>query len=148
MDRAEKQAAVLGIGAKNFLDYRSQDPFARENSYDVIIDIAGNPPVKQLRHSLKPAGRVVFVGGEGGGAVTGGIQRAAWAALTSRFSSQDFVMFVAGEDAAGLMAVSDLVTAGTLQPVIDSVFDMSDFDAAMARLCHGSKTGRVVVTLP
>jgi NADPH:quinone reductase-like Zn-dependent oxidoreductase len=58
---------VRSFGAKHVVDYTREDWAAQDRRYDVIIDIAGNPPLSRLRRALTPKGTSVFVGGEGRG---------------------------------------------------------------------------------
>ncbi|HET7351313.1 MAG TPA: NAD(P)-dependent alcohol dehydrogenase, partial [Marmoricola sp.] len=70
-----KLELVRTLGADHVLDHTRQD-FARTGAtYDLILDIGGNPSIARLRQALTPHGTAVIVGGEGGGDLTGGLGR-------------------------------------------------------------------------
>ena len=55
---------VTALGAHHVLDRTRTDWADGTRRYDLILDIAGNPPIPRLRRALAPRGTVVFVGGE------------------------------------------------------------------------------------
>src|SRR3954447_17451172 len=64
---------VRSLGAEHVIDYTRDDWADGVRRYDLILDIAGNPSPSRLRRALTPAGTAVIVGGEEGGALTGGM---------------------------------------------------------------------------
>ena len=82
---AAKADLVRSLGADHIIDYARQDFADGATRYDLILDIAGNPSVGRLRRALQPRGTVVFVGGEGGGAIIGMGRQ--YAGCSSRLSS-------------------------------------------------------------
>src|SRR5207237_281404 len=62
-----KTELVRSIGADHVIDYTREDFADGRNRYDVILDIAGNRSLSQLRRALALEGTLVIVGGEGGG---------------------------------------------------------------------------------
>src|SRR4029453_9634764 len=79
---------VRSLGADHVIDYTRDDFADGEHRYDLILDIAGNPTLSRLRRALTPTGRVVIVGGEQGGRLTGGLDRQFRAVALSLFSRQ------------------------------------------------------------
>src|SRR5262245_57871559 len=63
---------VRSIGADGFIDYTREGFTDGSRTWDVIVDTAGRRPLRELRRALTPTGRLVIVGGDGGGAWTGG----------------------------------------------------------------------------
>ena len=61
---ASKTELVRSIGADHVIDYTRQDFADGRNRYDVILDIAGNRPLSELRRALTPRGTLMIVGGE------------------------------------------------------------------------------------
>ena len=74
---------VRELGAVEALDYTRGEP---TGVFDVVIDIAGNRPLRQLRELLTPTGTLVIVGGEGGGRWLGGLGRNLWLKLVAPFA--------------------------------------------------------------
>ena len=66
-----KTDLVTSLGADHVIDY-SRDDFADgTRTYDLVLDIAGNPSLTRLRRAITPRGTVVFIGGEGSGVSSG-----------------------------------------------------------------------------
>jgi NADPH:quinone reductase-like Zn-dependent oxidoreductase len=144
---AQKAEFVRGLGAAEVLDYAGDDIAAPAEPYDVIIDIAGLTPIRRLRGALTPTGTLVMVGGEGGGAVTGGIGRQMRAAARSPFLRQNLVMFVAPEARAGLVDLAAAVVDGSIRPPLDGVFGLDQAADAMRRLESGAVCGKVAIAV-
>ncbi|HYF45489.1 MAG TPA: NAD(P)-dependent alcohol dehydrogenase, partial [Acidimicrobiales bacterium] len=79
---------ALALGADHVVDHSTTEITDAGRRYDAIVDTAGNRPLPLLRRALTDEGRLVIVGGEQGGRVTGGFGRSVRAPLLSRFVSQ------------------------------------------------------------
>jgi NADPH:quinone reductase-like Zn-dependent oxidoreductase len=66
-----KTDLVTSLGADHVIDYTRDDFADGSRTYDLVLDIAGNPSLRQLRRALEPRGTAVFVGGEDSGVITG-----------------------------------------------------------------------------
>lgn len=137
---------VRSLGADHVVDYTRHDLAAAGRRYDVVLDIGGNRPVRALRRLLTPTGTLVFVGGEGGGRLLG-VGRQLRGVLLSPFVRQHLRMFVAAENAADLTALIELVTAGSVTPVVDRSFPLAEAGAAVQYMTDGRARGKVVVTV-
>jgi NADPH:quinone reductase-like Zn-dependent oxidoreductase len=144
---AAKADLVLSLGAKAVLDYRTQDFADGTQHYDVILDIAGNSRLSQLRRALTPTGTAVIVGGEDGGDITGGFGRSMRAPLLSLFVRQRLLMLVAKERGADLEALTPLLESGQVAPALDSIFPLSKAPAAMAHLMTGKARGKIAISI-
>lgn len=142
---AEKLEFVRGLGAHEVLDYRRDDFAATSARFDVIVDIAGNAPLARLRRALAPRGRLAFVGGENGGEWTFGLERQLAGALLSRFASQRFVPFLAGESGADMAQLAARVESGDVAPHVDRVFALEDAPRALAELEAGRVRGKLAI---
>jgi len=143
----EKMDLVRAIGADHVLDYSRDDIAGEGQRYDLILDIGGNRPLRQLRRALAPRGTLVFVGGESGGQVTGGMDRQLRALALSPFVGQQVRMLVAREHHEELESLRELVEAGRLRPVIDRTFPLSQAPDAIRYLEEGHARGKVVITV-
>lgn len=141
------QEAVRRLGADHVLDYTRHDPTDGTRRYDVILDVAGNRRLSDLRRALTPAGRLVIVGGESGGRWLGGVDRQLRAQVLSMFVGQTLGTFVNSENAADLRALCDLIEAGRVSPLVDTVFALADTAAAVRHQVDGHPRGKVVVTV-
>jgi NADPH:quinone reductase-like Zn-dependent oxidoreductase len=144
---AGKADLVRSLGATHVLDYATDDLADGTRQYDVIVDIAGNTPLRTLRRALAPRGRVVVVGGESGSAFAGGLGRPIWGALTSPLRRQKVVMFLAKETGADLGPITDLIESGRLRPVVDTAFPLEKAADAMAHLESGRTRGKIAISV-
>ena len=142
---AAKADLVRSLGAREVLDYRTQDVTVGSRRYDVIIDIAGNTPLPKLRRALTPRGTLVVVGGEQGGNLTGGFGRSVRAPLLSLFARQRLRMLVAKERSAELEALAPLLESGEISPALDRMFPLAQAPAAMRYLLTGQVRGKIVI---
>ena len=142
---AEKADLVRSLGADSVVDYAVGDGLeVGGRVFDVILDIGGNRPLRQLRKVLAPHGRLVIVGGEGGGRWLG-MGRQLRAAALSPFVGQKLGFFVASEKAADLVVLTELVESGKLTPAIDRTFPLDEAPAAVDHMTAGRARGKVVV---
>ena len=103
--RTAKLDAVRALGADAVVDHTREDPVDGRRRYDVVLDIGGNRPLRQLRRALTPKGRLVIVGGETGGRWLDGLDRQLRAVLLSPFVGQRLGFFV-NKDPAMMEALS------------------------------------------
>jgi NADPH:quinone reductase-like Zn-dependent oxidoreductase len=143
---------VRALGADHVIDYTVDDVGAdldagARRRYDVVLDLGGHRPLRQLRRALTPRGTLVIVGSETGGRWLGGFDRTIRALLLSPFIRQTLAPLVNSENAADLAVLADLVAAGTVAPVIDRSYPLEEAAAAIGRMQDGQVRGKVVVLL-
>jgi NADPH:quinone reductase-like Zn-dependent oxidoreductase len=142
---AAKADLLRELGADAVVDYAVGDGLEVGGAvFDVVIDIGGDRSLRQLRKVLAPHGRLVIVGGEGGGRWLG-IGRQLRAAALSPFVGQKLGFFVASENAADLVVLTELVESGQLTPAIDRTFPLPEAPAAVDYMTAGRARGKVVV---
>jgi len=137
---------VLSLGADAAVDYTRGDITRSGERYDLVLETGGNRSVSSLRKLLAPRGTLVLVGGEGGGRVTGGFERALRALLLSPFVPQKLTGLVSIMRQDDLHTLAGLLESGAIMPVIDQVYPLAEAATAMRRLTDGSIRGKVVVT--
>jgi NADPH:quinone reductase-like Zn-dependent oxidoreductase len=142
-----KMDLVRSIGADRVIDYTRDDPTDGRQRYDVVLDIGGNRPLTRLRRALTPRGALVVVGGETGGRWLGGTDRQLGAILLSPFTTQRLGTFVTADSAEDLLVLTGLIESGTVTPVIDRTYPLSEVPAAIRHLQHGQARGKVVITV-
>jgi NADPH:quinone reductase-like Zn-dependent oxidoreductase len=136
---------VRSLGAKDVIDYTTQDFADGSRHFDLILDIGGRTPVVRLRRALSRSGTLVILGGEGDRWI-GGIQRQLWAGIMSPLVSQKLVAFVAKEQARDLLEMNELVAAEKVTPVLGPTFPLSDGAAAITAFEKGDTKGRIVIS--
>ena len=139
---------VRSIGADDVIDYTREDFADGSRRWDVIVDTAGRRPLSQLRRALTPNGTLVIVGGDGGGRLTGGFFRGMLGGpLLSLFVGQRMRGLVSKEKQEDLRALTDLIEAGKVTPVIDRTYPLIEAPDAIRYLAEGHPRGKVVVTV-
>ncbi len=138
---------VRSLGADHVVDYTRQDFADGTHRYDLIIDIAGNSPLRRLRRALTPTGTLVIVGGEEGGKVTGGFGRSLRAPLLSAFVGQRLTMLASKERASDQERLIPLIEAGQVTPRIDRTYPLDQVPEAMRHLEAGLVRGKVAITI-
>jgi NADPH:quinone reductase-like Zn-dependent oxidoreductase len=137
---------VRSVGADRVIDYTGED-FTAGERYDVILDIAGNKPLSQLRRGLTRRGRLVIVGGETEGRWLGGADRQLRANLLTPVVSQKLGSLMTSENAADLEVLRDLVQSEKLVPAIDRMYPLNEVPAAIRYVEEGHARGKVVVAV-
>jgi NADPH:quinone reductase-like Zn-dependent oxidoreductase len=143
---ASKTELVRSIGADHVIDYTREDFVDGRNRYDVILDIAGNRSLFELRRALTPRGTLVIVGGEDAGKWLG-IRRQLRAAALSPFVRQKLGFFISKERPEDLEELRKLLEAGTIRPVVDKTFPLEEVPAAIQYLRDGRARGKIVVVI-
>ena len=138
---------VRSLGADHVIDYTSEDLADGEHRYDVILDMGGNRRLSHLRRALTPKGTLVLVGGETDGRWIGGFDRGPRAQLLSLLVSQKLGTFVAKENTEDLVALRELLEAGTIAPAIDQTYPLGEVAAAIRHMVEGQSRGKSVITL-
>ena len=137
---------VTALGAHHVIDRSSADWSDGARHYDLVLDIAGNPTVARLRRALTPHGTAVFVGGEGGGAITG-MGRQLRGALLSPFVGQRLVPLMARERGTDYERLTQLIEAGRLTPSLDRTYPLEEAPDAMRQLEEGTIRGKIAITV-
>jgi NADPH:quinone reductase-like Zn-dependent oxidoreductase len=136
---------VRSIGADHVIDYTREDFADGRTRYDVILDIAGNRPLSQLRRALTPRGTLVIVGAEDAGNWLG-IRRQLRAAALSPFIRQKLGFFISKERSEDLEELRKLLETGAIQPRVDRTFPLDEVPQAIRYLRDGHARGKVVIT--
>lgn len=139
-----KTDLVRSLGADAVIDYTREEITSR---YDLVLDIAGNRLLATLRSLLAPGGRLVIVGGEGGGRWLGGIDRQMRAQMISPFVGQKMGTLIARPRRADLEKLCELLASGDVVPAVDRTFALTEVPQAIQYMRAGNVRGKVVVTV-
>ncbi|MGZ8632023.1 MAG: NAD(P)-dependent alcohol dehydrogenase [Actinomycetota bacterium] len=139
---------VRSLGADDVIDYTREDFADGSRRWDLIIDTAGRRPLSQLRRALTPKGTLVIVGGDGGGPWTGGFFRGMLRGpLVSLFVGQRLRGLATKIKQEDLVTITELIEAGTIEPVIDRTYPLIEAPDAIRYLALGHAAGKIVVTV-
>ncbi len=143
-----KVELVRSLGAERVIDYTRAEITDDGRRHDLVLDIGGNRPLRQLRRAITRDGTLVFVGGEDGDRWTGGLGRQVRAMAMSPFVKQRLgtPWFIADENSDDLDFLRGLLETGKVAPVISSTIGLRDVPDAIRALAAGRVTGKVVLT--
>lgn len=140
---------VRSLGADQVIDYNREDFTSGSRRYDLILDTIGNHSARACRRVLKGQGIHVVVGGPKGAwpmmrflatSVLSGM-------VSSRVRSQKYLIFIARMEEESLATLGEFMQAGSLVPVIDRRYPLSEVREAMRYAEEGHVRGKVVLTL-
>jgi NADPH:quinone reductase-like Zn-dependent oxidoreductase len=137
---------VRSIGADHGIDYTQEDFTRSGQRYDLILEMAGNRSLADLRRALTPKGTLVLVGGSGGKWFMG-TGRTLRAVVVSLFARQRLRSFFSKPRGADLVVLKELIEAGKLTPVIDRTFPLSETPEAITYVGERSTQGKTVITV-
>ncbi|MGB5382043.1 MAG: NAD(P)-dependent alcohol dehydrogenase, partial [Acidimicrobiia bacterium] len=144
VDSTEKLDLLHSIGADHVIDYTEVDYTATGQQYDRILDIAAYRPIRESRRALRPRGVYVAVPGSIKGVLQGGIV----GPLTSMVDGRRMGMLVwkpfSQQDVSFL---THLLEAGTIAPVIDRTYPLSEVREALACQYDGRARGKIIITV-
>lgn len=145
---AAKADLVRSLGAARVLDYVSAGADDDGRRYDVIVDCAGNAPLREQRRRLTERGTLVLVGGEqAGGRVLAGFERQLLAPLLSLVVRQRIVAVLSRETADGMADLVAMVGEGSLRAPLDRTFLLEQAPDALRYLASGRVRGKVAVVV-
>ncbi|HEY6532997.1 MAG TPA: NAD(P)-dependent alcohol dehydrogenase [Acidimicrobiales bacterium] len=139
-----KADLVSSLGAEDVYDH-ADDEWMGAGPFDVVLDIGGNNSLRTLRRVLTERGRLVVVGGEGGGPLLGGIDRQMRASMLSPFVRQSLGFFVSKEAKTDIQALGDLLAAGDVVTSIGQVYPLGRTAEAIDEMLAGRARGKLVV---
>jgi len=143
---AAKVDLVRSLGADHVLAYDREDFSSDGQRYDLIVVLAGNRSLTQLRRSLKHKGSLVLVGGEDGGHWIGAAMvRSLRALVLSPFVSQQLRMVAATVTQDDLEVLRELLATARIRPVIDRTYPLSRAPEAIGYLHAGHARGKLVI---
>jgi NADPH:quinone reductase-like Zn-dependent oxidoreductase len=145
---------VRSLGAAEVIDYTREDftgPDGRAR-YDLVLDNVGNRPLGRLRRVLTPTGTLVANGGGSPGKVFGAMGALLRVLVVNAFVRQQLRVILpaapAGPTREDLVAVTALIEAGTLAPVVDRTYALADAGEGVRHVERGHARGKAVVTVP
>jgi NADPH:quinone reductase-like Zn-dependent oxidoreductase len=135
---------VRSIGADHVVDYTREDFTRGSERYDLILDNVGNHSMARTRRALTSSGTLIS---NGGGHADGKLGRTIRAMVASLVVRQQAAPSVKTQNPADLIALKELVEAGSIRPVIDRTYPLAETPEAIAHVACGHARGTVVVTV-
>jgi NADPH:quinone reductase-like Zn-dependent oxidoreductase len=135
---------VRSIGADHVIDYTTADFRNGAERYDLILDNVGDHSMSDTRRALKPTGMLIS---NGGGHAGGKLGRVIRASLASIFIGQQARPSVKTQNRQDLIALKGFAKAGTVKPVIGSVYPLNRTAEAIAQVAAGHVRGTLVIAV-
>lgn len=144
MDSARKLDTVRAVGASHVIDYTEEDLTKNGQTYDLILDVAAHRPMSEYRRSLGPGGVCAIIGGS----IPRVFLMLALGPVVSLAGSKKVGVPLwrpnSTEDVAFL---TRLLEAGSVAPVVDRTFPLSEVAAAFRYFGAQQRTGKIVITI-
>jgi len=142
VDRTSKLGIMRSTGADYVIDYTQEDFTKNEQRYDLILDFAAHHSIFDYKRSLSARGHYIMIGG------------------ASRLFSQVMLLgplitligskkmgILMHKPNVGLASMMDLFEAGSVKPVIDRRYSLSEAPEAFKYFGEGQAKGKLVITL-
>lgn len=130
---------VKSIGADKVIDYTKEDFTKNGETYDIIVDTAGNAPWSRSKDSLNKTGKLLLV--------FSSLKDMLLASFVSKKNGKKLIAGVAGGSAKSLKFLANLAEQGRFKPVIDRTYPLEEIVEAHRYVDSGRKKGSVVITL-
>jgi NADPH:quinone reductase-like Zn-dependent oxidoreductase len=138
---------VRSIGADKVIDYTTDDFTKNGERYDFILDNISNRSLSDLRRALTPTGMLVPNGGQFQNRWFSSAGRLIKAMVSFRFASQRLGRFVVAQNHEDLIALTGMIDARKVTPVLDRTYPLRDTAAALEYIGAGHAHGKVVISV-
>lgn len=136
---AANAALVKSLGADRIIDYKTENFLHGAETWDVIFDAVGTVAPVRAEALLNRNGRLLML--------VAGLADSLQAPFRVRHDGKKAMVGAAAERLEDLQLLADLAAAGKYQPVIDSVYPLTEIVAAHRRVDSGRKVGSVVIAV-
>lgn len=138
---------VTSLGADRVVDYTREDFTKGGERHDLMLDVAGSRSFSDFRRTLTPEATVVLIGGPMTYRGLGPLPHLFATLLAAKGRSQTAVFFIAKITSEDLSVLNELLEAGTVRPVIDRRYELSQAPDALRYLGERHARGKVVITV-
>ncbi|MEU6878181.1 NAD(P)-dependent alcohol dehydrogenase [Streptomyces sp. NPDC046712] len=141
---------VRSLGAERVVDYTQEDFTTGPERYDLVFDLVGNRSLAEYRRALSPTGTLVLSGGGvfEGGSLVGPMGLLLKGQVLSPFVRHRLLVLSASPGAEKLAALRDLAESGSITPVIDRTYPLSEVAEAIRYVEIEHARAKVVVSSP
>jgi len=135
------------LGADHVIDYTREDFTRSDQRYDLMLDIAGSRSWSECKRVLHPKAILVLIGAPKGGRLMGPLSHIVKKRLASVGSSQKVAFFISKFNKEDMQALRELLESGTVTPVVDRRYELSEIRDALRYLGEGHAQGKIVLTV-
>jgi NADPH:quinone reductase-like Zn-dependent oxidoreductase len=137
---------VRSIGADQVIDYTQEDFTQDRQRYDVMLDLVGSRSLSDCRRALTRQGTYVLVGVSDMGRWLG-LARQIKMLSSSPFVRQRMRIFITRHTREDLVVLKELVESGSVTPVIDRRYQLSEVPEALRYQGEGHSQGKIVIAV-
>jgi len=142
-------ATVKGLGPDRVIDYQTNDVYADEQRYDLIVDAVGKRSFLKMRRLLRPKG--IYTASERPllskpgmfAPVFIGWLLTSW--ITWLFRGRRMMFVAPHDDPEGLRIIREAIASGEFRPIIDRTIPLDEIADAYRFVETGKKLGNVVI---
>lgn len=139
VDGGGKLELLRELGAGQAIDYTAGDFWGDIGDFDIVFDVVGKAPYRRIARLLRPGGRYVVANPH-----TAQMIRGLWASVTGGKK----LIFSSGAVAdEHLRAVTELIEAGELRPVVDRRYPLEQAAEAHRYADSEQKLGNIVLVV-
>jgi len=143
VDNTGKLDFLRSLGADHVIDYTREDFTRTGNQYDLVIDLTAHRSVFAYARALKPNGTYFFVGGF----VSTIFQVLLLGPWIRKATSKNLRMLAVSQNRKDLIAITELIQAGKIRPIIDKTYSFDEIPEAMRYVSDGNAKGKVVIAV-
>lgn len=131
------------IGADHVIDYQKENFSQSQEKYDLILGVNGGQPLSVYKRALNPQGFFLHVGGSEEQLFQTMLQ-APWTSIIGKKKVGNMLQRANKND---LIYLKKLLEAGSVKPVIDRTYTLSEITDAFNYFSEGHAQGKVVITV-
>jgi len=131
----ENEAFVRGLGADQYINYRTTRFEDVVQDADVVLDTVGGETLERSPAATKPGGIVVTIAGRP-------------SAEQGQARSVRMAGFSATGTRAQFDALTSLVDAGVVKPTVSAVYPLDQVQAALDKIKEGHTRGKIILQIP
>jgi NADPH:quinone reductase-like Zn-dependent oxidoreductase len=135
------------LGADRVIDYTQVDFSQDGQSYNLILDIAGNRHWSDYKRVLPRVAKLLIVGGPKDNRLIGPLSHIIGTKMAATGSGRNVSFFVASINKEDLQTLSELMESGKVTPQIDKEYQLDNVGEAFSYLGEGHAHGKVVVLI-
>ena len=144
--RTDSLDRVRALGAEEVVDHTTTDATHLDRRFDLVFDAGGNGSLLAWRHVIASGGRMVICGA-GRGDWLGPLLRPGFGVVLSKLDSRTWVPFLAKRELADLEQLGAWLADGTIDPVIERTYPLTEAAEAVRHVESGRARGKVVITI-
>ena len=137
------------LGADRVIDYTREDFTRSGESYDLMIDVAGNHSWAECKRVLAPTGIMVAAGGSAHTVrgTNSTIKHLIGVRMASLRGTQKAALFIAKLNKADLLFLQKLLVEGKVTPVIDRCYELNRVPDAFDYMGEGHAKGKIIINV-